>query len=392
MKCIYHFFMRVSLFRIYIIIIISILIFHNRISAQMIFDWTHQPTHVNLGTSQLRAVVADEFGNSVVTGAYIRNIDFGNFQLISSNSNISNMYVVKYDSAGNILWVNGCIGNSKGVSTAIDSHGSVYVTGEFKDSVHFGNTLITTASNNSSGGFIAKYDSSGNFLWVKTANPTYGGYSTINSIAIDTSDNIYININFFKTTNIFNNPPIYLEFDGIQHISNSSAHYVMVKMDTLGNVYWMKGSTHTGLSNQNIGSTSILRLVHGHSGDIYSIGTVALSNLQDSFIYPGNNYIVPGLGNIIVARFDTSGYPKWIQRFGGALQAGGVGIAADGYENIYFTGSFTGAGIPIGNIYLPNQSRLSSLADGYVVKLDSSGQLLWVNPSYSKGGSSANHV
>jgi len=105
------------------------------------------------------------------------------------------IFIAKLDSSGNWLWAKNAGGTSTdgGSSITVDASGNSYVTGYFgSDVATFGSTTLT-----SSGGtdiFIVKLDSCGNWLWAKNA----GGTSTDggSGITVDASRNSYVTGHF----------------------------------------------------------------------------------------------------------------------------------------------------------------------------------------------------
>jgi len=71
---------------------------------------------------------------------------------------------------------------------ASDINGNIYVTGNFEDTIIFDN--VTLISEGNSDIFIVKYDASGNLLWAKRAGGPNFVYA--NDIAVDTSGNCYV--------------------------------------------------------------------------------------------------------------------------------------------------------------------------------------------------------
>ena len=98
------------------------------------------------------------------------------------------------------LWARNAGGSSSDYcnSIAVDVNGNSYVTGSFQGSATFGSTTLT-----SSGGsdiFIAKLDSSGNWLWAKNAGGT--GADIGNGIAVDADGNSYVT-GYFEGSSTF---------------------------------------------------------------------------------------------------------------------------------------------------------------------------------------------
>ncbi|MDB5283528.1 MAG: hypothetical protein JWO06_2603, partial [Bacteroidota bacterium] len=136
----------------------------------------------------------DIHGNSCITGAYASgSITFGAYTL-GYNGGTDDIFVVKYDSAGNVIWAHNEGGTSydQGLAVNMDGQGNVYVTGGFgSSSITLGTT--TLFNNATSGGgnlFVVKYDPSGNVLWAKGAGGTRGDDGQ--GISTDANGNAYI--------------------------------------------------------------------------------------------------------------------------------------------------------------------------------------------------------
>ena len=143
------------------------------------------------GGGMSTSTATDIFGNSFIVGYFFSpTITFGAVTLHNSRASGTNqnMFIVKYDASGNVLWANSSNASYPYFVTA-DAAGSVYVTGNFSDdTVTFGSTTFIN------GGlydmFLVKYDSSGNFVWAKQGmgNGTDGG----TSVVTDPAGNLYV--------------------------------------------------------------------------------------------------------------------------------------------------------------------------------------------------------
>jgi hypothetical protein len=81
-----------------------------------------------------------------------------------------------------------------GNRVAADASGNVYVTGGFSGTAQFGTTNLT--SGGTIDVYLAKYDSAGNFLWAQQAKGTGGYESAGRDICADNKGNVYVAGNF----------------------------------------------------------------------------------------------------------------------------------------------------------------------------------------------------
>jgi hypothetical protein len=214
------------------------------------------------------SVTTDASGNVYVTGYfYSPTITFGTTTLTNSGSIDNDIFIVKYDAAGTVLWATSAGGNStdNGYSVATDTSGNVYVTGRFQsDTITFGTTALTNAGGGSYDIFIAKYDAVGNVLWAKTAGGVYEDEG--NSVATDASGNVYVTGEFRSPTITFGTTTLY----------NAGANYMFIaKYDAAGTVLWATSTTSAGNSYGNSVATDA-------SGNVYVtgyfVGSMAICN------------------------------------------------------------------------------------------------------------------
>lgn len=99
-------------------------------------------------------------------------------------------FVVKLDSNGNFKWANGFGSESHDWTSSIaaDSKGNVFVAGHF-DSIAVFAPSVTKTSNGTIDAFLIKYDSLGNLAWVNTFGGRLQDW--IQSITTDSNDNIF---------------------------------------------------------------------------------------------------------------------------------------------------------------------------------------------------------
>jgi hypothetical protein len=141
-------------------------------------------------------VAADEAGNVAVTGYYWISAVFGDTTLTSVALS-EDIFLAKYTGSGQFLWAASAGGPGfvdEGHSVAIHTDGSVIISGRFNQpEATFGDSTVTGR-----GGFIAKYDSDGRFVWVRPAVST-GLLATITDIGIGDDGSVY-GIGYFPDT------------------------------------------------------------------------------------------------------------------------------------------------------------------------------------------------
>lgn len=129
-------------------------------------------------------ISVDSAGNSHVTGSFSGNATFGPGELnettLTSVSVQQDIFVVKYNTSGALVWAKQASGpgNDYGLAISVDGAGNSHVTGGFEVSVTFGSgdpneTTLTNAVpvvGGASDIFVAKYASNGTLLWAKQAS------------------------------------------------------------------------------------------------------------------------------------------------------------------------------------------------------------------------------
>ena len=163
-------------------------------------EWCYTKSAGGTNTDYANSVIVDANGNTYVVGYFSSSsITFGTTTLTNSGS--ADMFIVKYDASGNMLWAKSAGGTSNDYaqSIAVDANGNTYVAGYFNSSsITFGSNTLTNAAGDYDM-FVVKYDASGNVLWAKSAGGTSDDQA--NSITVDANGNIYV-AGSFKSASI----------------------------------------------------------------------------------------------------------------------------------------------------------------------------------------------
>jgi hypothetical protein len=142
---------------------------------------------------------------------------------IISSLGWTDFFISKYTSNGDYVWGKTIEGlNFNGVTMMnTDANGNTYVIGRFFGIVDFdpsSNTanLTSTSTTTARDAFIAKYDTDGNFIWVKkidTINP-------LESIQFDNEGNFYFMGRFSGTVDFDPSPASYILTSGYTNIAD----------------------------------------------------------------------------------------------------------------------------------------------------------------------------
>jgi hypothetical protein len=133
------------------------------------------------------SIITDASGNVYMTGiAYSTSITFGSTGLTNPGSTFySDVFIVKYNSAGNPQWAHGGgSGSTNDIANAVavDTIGNVYLTGFFGPSITFGPFTLTFG-----GMFVVKFDGTGTAIWALSVAGTSG-----NAMDVDPSGDIHV--------------------------------------------------------------------------------------------------------------------------------------------------------------------------------------------------------
>jgi hypothetical protein len=262
-----------------------------------------------------RGIAADPLGNVLLSGSTTANLG-------GPNAGFQDAFLAKFSNTGQLLWARqaGTSAGDGATGTASDSFGNAFICGDTQGS-------LGGASQGGGDAFLRKYDSAGNLLWSRL----YGGslYDEANSMAVDTLGNAF--------------------FTGSSE-TPSTRHAILVKYDPAGNLLW---SRTFGTSDVDQGN----RMTVDGAGNAYVTG------------HTYGNIGGPNAGgqDAFVSKYDSAGNLVWSRQFGTALDDQGNAIGVDATGNVYF------GGLTNGNFSGVN----SGPSDGYLVKLDSAGNLVW---------------
>jgi hypothetical protein len=184
-------------------------------------------------------IAVDSSGNVYVAGGFYGTKAFGTTTLTSSN-NSRDIFVIKYDKNGNHIWskrAGGIMDDRANGITVDKTTQKIYVTGEFRDYAYF--DLDTINNNGGPGGrdiFVAKMNTSGNWLWAKKAG-SKDGDERGNGICSNNKGNIFVTGQFKDTAKFGATINLISNLDTVPDI-------FVAAIDSLGKWQWaLKGGS-----------------------------------------------------------------------------------------------------------------------------------------------------
>ncbi|MBL4733879.1 MAG: T9SS type A sorting domain-containing protein, partial [Flavobacteriales bacterium] len=281
-----------------------------------------------VGTSYSRSIVTDEQNNVYVTGNYLGTVDFDPGPGAATKT-VGGIFFAKYDSSGNFVWANDIdVGsNNHGERIIIDESGNVCIIGTFGGSNIDFDPGIDTALLSAVGAFdvfLAKYDSSGSYLWAHNIGSTALDYGY--DIASDAFNNIYITGKFSSTA----------DFDpgtGVANLtSNGSWDIFFAKYDSSGNYIWanniggVNDDSGYGITTEANGSVYIT----GYFKDVVDFDP----GVDSLFLTSG------GLRDLFYGKYSSNGSFLWAKGVAAAGDQYGLDITVDSSDFLYLTGYF----------------------------------------------------
>lgn len=330
--------------------------------------------------------------NIVITGQFFGSVTFGATTLVST-ANSKDIFIVKLDPAGNVLWARKEGGSlpENAYKLTIDNLNNVILTGEYQGVASIGANTFTSTNDPGTGApsfdlFISKYNSGGTPIWSLSGYADYDDRGL--SVAVDAQNNIFFTGQFSDTlnfaSNTYNNNGMNVGFlcklnpaGQVQFFHLMKAGYTLpydvevnqsnepiVVGDFLGNMlyYDQNGSnsiqnpydkqifvlktSNTGqyIWNHTLGSTNELsaRSVSiDPSNNIFVTGYFKcdLSQIQDS---TENIFNSVGFKDPYLLKVSNGGSRMYIKQFGSKLDDEGKGVAVKQADKPLLCGSYTG--------------------------------------------------
>ena len=327
------------------------------------------------------AISADNNGNTYVTGGFDATLTFPTSpsSTVLASAGESDIFIAKYDAAGNVVWAKRTGGTHSEVAYAIkyDGFGNIYIAGNYSTSTDFDGTILSNSVTARYNVFIAKYNAStGNLLWVKQGTTTSCCVDqNALAIAVDQSGNAYITGGF---SNITFDPLPKMYANGSSEYNGGWHDIFVVKYNSDGVPQWQTSvgtnePSHYYNFEQGNGITVDV------TGNVYVTGSFNGSSTNPTHF--GNiNLVSTGgggfnEGNFFLAKYNqsTSSW-EWAVQGGGTANDYGKNVSLDDQGNAYVSGYFEGTGT------FGSATLTSDGTDYFITKYNAAGNQLWIHP------------
>ena len=394
-------------------------------------NWDWSETLANDYGVSADDIAMDSSGNIYIVGTMQGDLDLVDQSLFIGDDirNGNNVFVAKYTSSGDLLWITEAGGDGDDYGRGIVVHETqnqqirVYITGEFQLSgvdenqqpVQYNISLgVDEIYENLAGEvvpFIAKLSSNGNWDWAQIANGVENN-GTSNDIAVDGSGNVYIGGKFKNQLN-------FTYTDNFGQVHSDSVERGNVGCNQADGIVgyvasFMPNGKSNFIQNANSCSTSISTVEIRDNSKLFvgggfwqgaQIGSVTLSIQSGILGAPhGNGYYFvengvdangnvngswsPALEESFIATIDTSsGEWDWIRKITGRNRDRINDIAIDSQGDAIIGGSFiTNISFEDENGDLPDccAGSLASTGDYdiFIAKIDADGNWIYADSNY----------
>jgi hypothetical protein len=224
------------------------------------------------------------------------------------------------------------------------------------------------------------------YEWAKSV----GGlnYDNGNAITLDNSGNIYVTGRFQKYVGV---PADFDPGVGVYNLEAIGQYDAFIlKLNSSGNLIWAKNIGGSG------GVSEGNSIAVDADGNVYTIGSFSYDVDFDpsptaTFTLSAPYIILNNPTNIFALKLNSNGNFVWAKSIGGTFSDVATSIILDSSANLHIAGNFTGT------VDFDPNSGVSELVgagskDGFILKLDTSGNYIWVKAISGSGNDEINAI
>ncbi|MFA7273308.1 MAG: gliding motility-associated C-terminal domain-containing protein [Crocinitomicaceae bacterium] len=303
----------------------------------------------------------DGAGFIYVTGQYFGTVAFGS-TVLTSTSGTKDIFIVKLDNSGNIIWAisQGGTGTENAFGITTDSQNNVLLTGQFLGSSVIAGQTLNSLFDPSLGAqnfdlFVSKYSSAGTSIWVKTGKAKNAEIGF--AIDCDANDNVYITGQFSDT----------MVFTGVTIPNISYDVGFLTKLSPTGTLLWFNKFKAGGVEPLDLEVASNGQAVV--SGDFWGTINYITNTSTTTFSNPYDK-------KIFVVKTLSNGEPVWSKTYGSRNEISSRSISVDATKNVFITGYFKCDFSQFHDLATATYNS-AGFNDVYLIKLDSTGQTVY---------------
>lgn len=371
----------------YLWIILFYILCSNQVQAQWQFARGAGGNNNETGTS----VTTDASGNLYVGGTFSSaTISFGSYTLVNDSSGTSDIFLVKYDSLGNVIWAKreGGKGDDLLKAIKVTNTGNLSIAGTFMSPFIALDTFVFRSSYGCPRFFLAQYNPLGTLNWARSYDTStnwpgcpeaYAG-----ALSTDAHGNTYLSIYFVGdmiigadtfSTNLYDRyESLIMKYNGAGHLLRAS------QIHTEPYTYAVIGS---------IASDSV--------GNIFATG---VTDGRSIYAYPASLLGSGAGGCHFLVKLDSSGNGRYIKKMYSSIccEYDNYFVGIGTYNEVYVAGHF-GDGVNsrfiCGSLVLLNYAPGTS--DIFITRFDTACNLIWAQQAGGKakdvlGGLSVSHT
>jgi hypothetical protein len=304
--------------------------------------------------------IAVDGSSLLVVGSFWNALDLGGTSKPALSKGKGDAFVAKFDSAGKVLWLRtfGGATDDGAQAVALGPSGRIYVTGYGQGSVDYG--LGTTAGKGGNDIFVLALDPQGKTLWVDRSASS--GVDDGADIAADAKGDVFVTGSFYGS----------VTFAGKTMVSAGSSDISLFKFDSTGKPVWSKRFGGAQLDDGRALAVDV-------GGDVWLAGI-----FRDKVDFGGVVATAKGSQDIVLLHLSgVDGAVKLRRYYGGAGGYNqGNALAVDPKNgDVLCAGSFVGSeDFGTGKVITATGSR-----DPFIVRLDKAGALQKVVVHKSSG-------
>ncbi|AEA45643.1 gliding motility-associated C-terminal domain-containing protein [Fluviicola taffensis] len=306
--------------------------------------------------------------NIVVTGQFFGSVTFGGTTLVSS-SNSKDIFIVKLNPAGNVIWARKEGGNlaDNGYKLTIDNLNNILLTGEYQGTATIGSNTFTSTNDPNTGLpsfdlFISKYDPSGNPIW------SLSGYADFDdrglAVDVDAQNNIFFAGQFSDTlnfaSNTYNNNGINIGFLCKLNPAGQLQFFHLLKAG-----YTLPNDLEVNQNNEPI-------LIGDFLGNMNYYDQNGANSIQN-----------PYDKQIFILKTSNTGQYIWNNTLGSTNELSAKSLSIDAINNIFVTGYFK---CDLSEIQDVSENLFNSIGfkDPYLLKVTNTGTRSYIKQFGSK--------